>query len=111
MGGGIIRMAKEELLAMIRGRYRGSSKKDKARILDEFVAVTGHHRKRCSRLLREFGVEAGKVSEPVANQESTPMRDFLVPQSTQIALVAGRPFFRVTAWTSFDPVLALHFKQ
>ena len=43
--------------------------------------------------------------------ESTPIRYFLVPQTAQVALVAGRPFFMVTASTSFDPVLALHFKQ
>ena len=38
-------MAKQELLATIRARYRASSKKDKNRILDEFIAVTGHHRR------------------------------------------------------------------
>ncbi len=35
-------MAKQELLATIRDRYRISSKKDKSRILDEFIAITGH---------------------------------------------------------------------
>ena len=44
-------MAKQELLATIRDRYRASSKKDKSRILDEFIAVTGHHRKHGIRLL------------------------------------------------------------
>ena len=44
-------MAKQELLATIRDRYRSSSKKDKSRILDEFTAVTGHHRKHGIRLL------------------------------------------------------------
>ena len=44
-------MAKQELLATIRDRYRASSKKDKGRILDEFIAVTGHHRKHGIRLL------------------------------------------------------------
>ena len=38
-------MPKQELLATIRDRYRASSKKDKGRVLDEFIAVTGHHRK------------------------------------------------------------------
>ena len=42
-------MAKRELLATIRDRYRASSKNDKTRILDEFVAVTGHHRKHAIR--------------------------------------------------------------
>ena len=38
MGGGISRMAKQELLATIRNRYQESSKKEKGRILDEFMA-------------------------------------------------------------------------
>ena len=48
-------MAKQELLATIRDRYRASSKKDKGRILDEFIAVTGHHRKHGIRLLGQSG--------------------------------------------------------
>ena len=44
-------MVKQELLATTRDRYRCSSKKDKSRILDEFIAVTGHHRKHGIRLL------------------------------------------------------------
>ena len=40
-----------------------------------------------------------------------PMRNFLVPQSTQIACVAGRPFFMVTPTTSRESVLALHLTQ
>ncbi len=44
-------MAKQELLATIRDRYRASSKQEKSRILDEFIAVTGHHRKHRIRLL------------------------------------------------------------
>ena len=51
MGGGVSKMAKRELLATIRDRYRSSTKKDKSRILDEFIAVTGHHRKHGIRLL------------------------------------------------------------
>ena len=31
-------MAKQELLATIRDRYRASSKREKSRILDEFIA-------------------------------------------------------------------------
>ena len=48
-------MAKQELLATIRDRYRASSKKDQGRILDEFIAVTGHHRKHSIRLLGQSG--------------------------------------------------------
>ena len=48
-------MAKQELLAAIRDRYRASSKREKSRILDEFIAVTGHHRKHGIRLLGQSG--------------------------------------------------------
>ena len=51
MGKGISKMAREELLATIRGRYQESGKRDKGRILDEFTAVTGLHRKHAIRLL------------------------------------------------------------
>ena len=47
-------MAKQELLVTLRERYWSSSKKDKSRILDEFIAVTGHHRKHGIRLLGQF---------------------------------------------------------
>ena len=50
-------MAKRELLATLRDRYRGSTKKDKSRILDEFIAVTGHHRKHGIRLLGQLDVD------------------------------------------------------
>ena len=55
MAGGMSKMAKRELLATIRDRYRMSSRKDKSRILDEFIAVTGHHRKHGIRLLAQSG--------------------------------------------------------
>ena len=54
MGGCISRMAKRELLVTLRDRYRSSSKRDKSRILDEFIAVTGHHRKHGIRLLGQL---------------------------------------------------------
>ena len=47
-------MAKRELLATLRVRYRSSSKRDKSGILDEFIAVTGHHRKHGIRLLGQL---------------------------------------------------------
>ncbi len=46
-------MAKQDLLATIRGRYRELSRKEKSKILDEFIAVTGHHRKHGIRLLAQ----------------------------------------------------------
>ena len=60
MVGGISKMAKQELVATIRDRYRRSSKKDKGRILDEFTAITGHHRKHGIRLLSGTAITDGK---------------------------------------------------
>ena len=54
-------MAKRELPATIRDRYRASSRKDKSRIPDEFIAVTSHHRKHSIRLLAHSGDSSEKV--------------------------------------------------
>jgi hypothetical protein len=43
---------RDELVAAVAGRYQGSNRGDRGRILDEFVAVTGLHRKHAMRLLR-----------------------------------------------------------
>ena len=66
MGGGISKMAMRKLLATLRDRYRSSAKKDKGRILDEFMAITGHHRKHGVRLLSQLdedGEAPGLVTE------------------------------------------------
>ena len=55
-------MAKRELLATIRDRYRESTKREKSRILDEFISVTGHHRKHGIRLLGQSDGEGEKQS-------------------------------------------------
>ena len=47
----ISKQTKGELLEALRERYLRVSKKEKARILDEFVAVAGCHRKHAIRLL------------------------------------------------------------
>ena len=51
-------MAKWELLTSIQDRYQVASKKHKGRILDDFIVVTGHHRKHGIRLLVQ-SVDAG----------------------------------------------------
>ncbi len=41
-----------ELVEAIGERYRGADRRGKGRVLDEFVAVTGFHRKHAMRILR-----------------------------------------------------------
>src|SRR6266478_8126286 len=53
---------RDELVVAIAERYGGSLRWEKARILDEFVAVTGYHRKHAMRLLRDG--RPGKRSGP-----------------------------------------------
>ena len=53
MVGEISGVTKTEVLRAIRNRYREASKKDKSRMLDEFVAMAGCHRKHAVRLLRQ----------------------------------------------------------
>ena len=46
---------RKELTEALRGRYRSATFGDRIKILDEFVALTGYHRKHAIRVL---GVEA-----------------------------------------------------
>jgi hypothetical protein len=45
---------RDELVVAIAERYGDSLRGEKARILDEFVAVSGYHRKHAMRLLCEL---------------------------------------------------------
>jgi hypothetical protein len=47
------------LLQAVRERYRGRLKDEKLRILDEFVAVTGYHRKHVIRLFNAAPIASG----------------------------------------------------
>ena len=64
--------ARDELVVAIGERYRGSFRWEKSRILDEFVALTGYHRKHAMRLLREG--RAGRRSGPRWRAGSTTRR-------------------------------------
>ena len=46
---------RSELVAAIRERYERASKADRSAILNEFVAITGYHRKHAIRLLTSAG--------------------------------------------------------
>ncbi len=47
----MVSQSKREYLARIKDRYRHADRKGKSRILDEFCAVCGHHRKHAIRIL------------------------------------------------------------
>jgi hypothetical protein len=53
---------RDELVAAVGVRYRGASREEKGRILEEFVAVSGYCRKHSARLLHRDGRPAR--SEP-----------------------------------------------
>lgn len=48
----ISKSTKNEILDALRIRYKDVSKKDKSKILDEFIALSGNHRKHAIRLLK-----------------------------------------------------------
>ena len=50
-----------ELVVAVRDRYGAATKTDKRRILDEFVALTGYHRKHAIRVLA-VATDAGTPS-------------------------------------------------
>ena len=45
-------VTRDEVLTVLAGRYEGANRQDRGRILDELVALTGHHRKHAARVLR-----------------------------------------------------------
>ena len=61
MVGEISGLTRTEVLRAIRNRYREASKKDKSRMLDEFVAMVGCHRKHAVRLLRQGDKPTGQT--------------------------------------------------
>jgi len=58
-GGKVTRRSIMEYAEAVRGRYMGASKKLKTKILDEFVAATGLHRKGAIRLLNRRSTPSG----------------------------------------------------
>jgi hypothetical protein len=69
---------RDELVIALAGRYASSSRKDRGRILDEFAALSGLHRKHAMRLLR--------VGQPSRRSGSRPGRR-LYDEAIQEALI------------------------
>ena len=73
----ISRVARRELARAISERYRASSKAEKIRILDEFIAITGYHRKHAVRVLG--GIESSPAAQrPRARVYDEAVREALV---------------------------------
>lgn len=69
MGKSISKRTKEELLGTLRQRYAAGTKADKGRILDEFMAVAGCHRKHAVRLLgATVGEDAAEQRTPAVGR-------------------------------------------
>jgi hypothetical protein len=63
--------AKNELIGAVKQRYREACKKDKTHILDEFVALTGFHRKHAIRVLSgksQISCEERKASHKIYDE-------------------------------------------
>lgn len=78
--------SKRELVLAIRLRYMRASKAEKSRILDEFVATTGYHRKYAIWLLRH-----GPRPKPTTRRRGHPIYGQAVKQAlTQVWEISGR---------------------
>ena len=62
MGSGISAQARLELLQALRERYWEANRREKGRILDEFVALAKCHRKHAVRLLGRQGEESAAIT-------------------------------------------------
>src|SRR3978361_1370297 len=71
-------VTRDELLVALAARYRGSGRPEKTRILDEFAAVTGHHRKHAMRLLRAGPSGQAPASRPERRVYDEVVREALI---------------------------------
>jgi len=69
---------RDELVAAVAERYARSDRVERGRILDEFVAVTGHHRKHAMRLLRGGGSRDDRQGRRRIRVYDAAMREALV---------------------------------
>jgi len=69
---------RDELVAAVIERYRSGGRNEKGRILDEFVAVTGFHRKHAMRVLRGGQAQRRSALRPERRRYDDAARDALV---------------------------------
>src|SRR3954467_10745722 len=70
--------AREELVAAITGRYSQADRTERGRILDEFTAITGFHRKHAMRLLRAGQPSRRSGPRPGRRGYDDPPREALI---------------------------------
>lgn len=70
--------ARDELVAAIAGRYAQGDRAERGRILDEFAAVTGFHRKHAMRLLRAGQVNRRRGPRPGRRIYDEAVREALI---------------------------------
>ena len=64
--------ARQELVAAVAVRYQQATKSENIRILDEFVAATGYHRKYAINILRSYQLVASVPAKQ--KRQSKPRR-------------------------------------
>src|SRR5260370_8632088 len=80
--------ARDELVAAIAGRYAQGDRAARGRILDEFAAVTGFHRKHAMRLLR-----AGQVTRRCGPRPGRRIYDEAAREALILIWEASAPVF------------------
>jgi hypothetical protein len=69
---------KAELVAAIGDRYRAGARTERSKILDEFVAVTGYHRKHAIRLLRPKVPDCAAVQRRIRRRYGVEVQHALI---------------------------------
>jgi hypothetical protein len=82
--------SRRELMASLGERYRAGLRPVKCRILDEFVAVTGYHRKHAIRLLKLGRVEAASTTRARPRRYGDAVAEALIVLWEASARVCGK---------------------
>ena len=82
--------ARDELVAAIAGRYSQADRTERGRILDEFTAITGFHRKHAMRLLRAGPSGQAPASRPERRVYDAAVREALIVLSGASDRVCGK---------------------
>jgi len=69
---------RDKLIAALWGRYREAARIERARILDEFVAITGYHRKHAMRVLRSGPTGTRHGARPGRRNYGEAVREALI---------------------------------